>query len=267
VGRLAPMDRKLDPREKDAPDDAENPWLPLSEDDFLISGQDFLNNGADETVERSYYMFEAHLTIDAYMYDNDLYPPRTRPATIEDLNRLRDLDALYQSWLQWWEEFKKIRYYPLYCIILAHTSDEEMIRIILKHRKELSDMSNENCLIIFFQRKKTNPLIGSFSIEEHSEWSYTIAKFLKIRYNNLPCVLFFTEPTDGNFLMISFKGKKFAEILEQLRDIFGLINIDPYHDKLAMLEEQYLMKKFTATSISLAKIIPTILKGIPKMIS
>lgn len=166
-----------------------------------------------------------------YYYENDI------PENTDDLSK-------------WWKKFSKKDKYAMFGIFMATESDLEVVSLVQENRDEISYISGKECCFLYFRDTKEAKYLGPFQYFEHSKWVFPLADLIGIKYQNLPCILFFERINSGNYILIDIKQKNKYELIEMLREIFDYI-------KAKKTSPFYALMKFKR-----AKIIKTTLSAI-----
>jgi hypothetical protein len=120
----------------------------------------------------------------------------------------------------WWQKFKERLDYPLYCIILADSSDTEVASFMEKNLSELDAISGRDCCFIYFRDLEKAKSLASFNFQEHVRRVYPLMKFLDLQSSWLPCILFFEQLGEGDYVYISLANLSQQEIMALVRQIF-----------------------------------------------
>ncbi len=123
----------------------------------------------------------------------------------------------------WWAKFNQNYKYPLYCMILATSADENISTLINEHRQELAEIAGEKCCLIYFRDIEKAKLLEPFQFAEHAKGVTQLIKLIDIQPNQLPCILFFERITTGEFVSIEIGHKTLAELMPYFRDLFTFI--------------------------------------------
>ncbi len=152
---------------------------------------------------------------------NNLPIPHSK---FEDEQDSYDSPSGYVEVTKWWRKFRGHDQYPLYCIILATKADQEVVELFENHREELSKLSGDKCLIVYFRDIEKASKFEPFSFEEHSKRIFEFIRILDINTNQLPCLLFFEKMPSGNFVTIKMKASTSKELMLLIRDLFGYLH-------------------------------------------
>ena len=123
----------------------------------------------------------------------------------------------------WWTVFHNAANFPLYCIILADTSDSEVALLMENYRQEIAEISGKDCCFIYFRDLDKAKNLFPFEYREHTRYVYFIAYFIGIASNKLPCLLFFEKLVSGKYISISLANHTPEEIVVLIREIFSHI--------------------------------------------
>ncbi|HEY5002832.1 MAG TPA: hypothetical protein VII61_06755 [Ktedonobacteraceae bacterium] len=125
--------------------------------------------------------------------------------------------------ITWWENFQKRFDYPLYAILLVGGTDIQGVEILVNYRSELDMISDKDCCFIYFRNMNKFKTLAPFDASEHIKLVYSLARFVNLSYDHLPCILFFEQIDSGQYIHISLAGYSEQAIINLIRDIFGFL--------------------------------------------
>jgi hypothetical protein len=89
----------------------------------------------------------------------------------------------------WWAKFNQFHKYPLYCMILATSADENISMLIDEHRQELAEIAGDKCCLIYFRDIEKAKLLEPFQFTEHAKGVMQLIKLVtsqRIKNKGLP---------------------------------------------------------------------------------
>ena len=123
---------------------------------------------------------------------------------------------------QWYEFYLRYKY-PLYCMILATEADENVARLIEKHRQELTEMAGDKCCLVYFRDIEKAKQLEPFQFAEHAKKIMQFIRIIKVQPNKLPSLLFFERISSGEFVYVEVENRTVPEIMGLLRELFTFI--------------------------------------------
>jgi hypothetical protein len=151
----------------------------------------------------------------------------------------------------WWHEFKKKFNYPLYCIVLASTSDIEVARFTENFRSELAAISDKDCCFIYFRDLNKRKDFIPFQYSEHAKVIYPLARYFDLDLSSIPCFVFFEQFDSGEHICISLKLLTDQEIISLVRKIFNHLHNDKRSNPLDKLKHFQHERRLQASSHTL----------------
>ncbi len=110
--------------------------------------------------------------------------------------------------------------------VLASVSDTEVASCVLNHRKEIADISGKDCCFIYFRDLNKAKLFEEFQFFEYAERVYSFVRFLGIKYDILPCIVFFEHIDSGKYACVKLASLTEEQIILRLREIFSHMYTD-----------------------------------------
>lgn len=132
---------------------------------------------------------------------------------------------------QWWNDIEQNHSkFSCYAIILSLPSDTEIATYLNTFGEELNLISGENCLILAlsqnkFRRYKTDKKFISLAINDQisNGHSLHIARILKIKFSEFPCLIIFNDIQSSEYALISLRGLTTENIAQKLKEVFSII--------------------------------------------
>jgi hypothetical protein len=135
----------------------------------------------------------------------------------------------------WWQQFQAKENAPLYGMILADTSDEEVAACAQNYRAELEAISGSKCCFLYFRDLVRAKSLLPFDYAEHAQRVYPLAQLMGVHMKHFPCFVFFTKIDSGKYLCISLANRSQQEMIALARQIFDHIDMSKNANALTQL--------------------------------
>ena len=142
------------------------------------------------------------------------------------LNALRD----------WWLGIKARSWeYQVYAFFLTLSSDKDALLYITEHIKELDAISGNDCLVLLLSQDVVyrhglpadllDDDISASSLlpYDNAGLSPSVARFLEIPLQRLPCMVLFKDIRSSERAIVSLKGMSVQDISYELRETFDIV--------------------------------------------
>lgn len=131
------------------------------------------------------------------------------------------LDGNRDEIKEWWHEFQRNYSHPLYAVLLAGSSDREVVQLLLNHNDELDAISGSVCGFIFFRDLRRRKNFEPYIYSEYSRRMYPLARYIGIDFSKFPCILFFEQLDSGQYIHVSLQGLSQEEIIILVRKLMS----------------------------------------------
>ena len=146
-------------------------------------------------------------------------------------NLITPVPPLGKSIEDWWfNVLKNHGKYSCYGVVLSLPSDTEVTNYLNAFNNELDLISGENCLIIAISKSNIrrskidkNPIPLALRNHVDQGHSLQIAKQLKIKIIDFPCLVLFDNIQTPDYLLIPLKDLTVENISKTMREVFSLI--------------------------------------------
>jgi hypothetical protein len=133
---------------------------------------------------------------------------------------------------EWWHHvIRDYGKFSSYAMFLLLPSDKEAIQYLTEYDKELSLISDKDCLVLVvtkggYNNKDFEEDNKQLAIKEYilEGYSVRIAHLFGIKLDTFPCLVVFQDIRSSEHIIVSFKGMTASEIASKIRSIFSIIH-------------------------------------------